>query len=195
MHHFISQHIYLWLGLIFGWMLVTNIFPIMFFVLPEIFIFLWIFLAKFLPWYIPYLSIVLWAIIWEWINFYLWYKYWEKILEKKFFQKDLVKTYIEKLKNNPVKTLVIWKLIPGVIWIIPILSWVIKMNPWKFMITNSVMVAFSIFNMFLIWYFWISIFEKYFWPKVYIVIWILLVILLIYHAIKIIKKLGTNPSL
>jgi len=195
MYNFVSKHIYLWLGLIFGWMLVTNIFPVMFFVLPEIFIFLWIFLSKFLPWHIPYLSIVLWAIIWEWINFYLWYKYWEKILEKKFFQKDLVKTYIKKLKNNPIKTLVIWKLIPGVIWIIPILSWVIKMNPWKFMITNSVMVAFSIFNMFLIWYFWISIFEKYFWPKVYIVIWILLVILLIYHAIKIIKKLGTNPSL
>jgi len=86
--------------IIVWWMTITNIFPIMFFVLPEIFIFLWIFLAKTLPWYIPYLAIVIWAILWEQLNFFLWYKYWEKILESRFLQKEISKKWIKKIQQK-----------------------------------------------------------------------------------------------
>jgi len=188
MENFVLNHIKLGLIIIFLWMITTNIFPIMFFILPEIFIFLWIFLAKHIAWYIPYIFIILWAIIWEQINFYLWYKNWEKILNTKFFQKDISQKYIKKLKKHQIKTIIIWKLIPWIIWIIPILSGVIKMNPWKFFILNSIMITIAITNMFLIWYFGISIWEKYLWPNIYVVIWVILIFILLVHLVKIIKK-------
>jgi len=188
MEIFIASHINLWLIIIFFWMIITNIFPIMFFILPEIFIFWGIFLAKHINWYIPYLAIVLWAIIWEQINFYLGYKYWKKILKTKFFQHNLVEKYMNKLKNNQVKTIIIWKLIPGVIWIIPILSGILKINPIKFFIINSIMITLAILNMFLIWYFGIYVWEKFLWKNIYIITWIFILFLFFFHLFKIIKK-------
>ena len=189
LENFVHTHHILWLFIIFTGMLITNIFPIMFFILPDIFIFLWIFLVKNgIFWLIPYISIVIWASIWEFINFYLWYKYSEKVLKSPIMQKNISQKLIEKFKKNPNKTLIVWKLIPWIIWISPIIAWIIKMKPIKFFVINSCMVCIAIWITFIIWLLWINIWEKIFWEKIWIILIIFILILFIYHIIKYYKK-------
>ena len=175
LNNFLLNHSFLWLIIIFFALIITNIFPVMFFVLPDIFIYLWLFLVKNGQiWYIPYLVIVFWAIIWEWINYFIWYKFWKKLLKESYMENEKIKKWIEKIRKNPIKNIAIWKLIPGIIWLIPLLAGFLKIDFIKFFIVNSIMVFVSIAIVFL-WYFGVlSILEKYFWYK----IWILFAVIL-----------------
>jgi len=189
LENFVHTHYIIWLLIILFWMLITNIFPIMFFILPDIFIFLGIFLVKSgNNIFLPYISLVIWASIWEFINFYLWYNYSETILKNKLMQKNISQKLIKNFQKNPIKTLVLWKLIPWIIWIIPIISWIIKMKPLKFFIINTIMVCIAIWIAFIVWILWINIWETLLWKKVWMIIGILVFILFIYHIWKILIK-------
>jgi len=64
------------------------------------------------------------------------------VLEKEIFQKENIKTWIEKMKANPVKTLIIGKLIPGIVRIVPVLAGALKMDFKKFLIIDFLMIIY-----------------------------------------------------
>ena len=178
----LAQHnITLWIFITFFWMIIANIFPIMFFIYPDIFIFLWIFLAtKFLPVWIPYILLILWAFIWETISYFIWYKYGDKILTHKFIKNNKkIIELVEKIKKNQVKTLIIWKLIPGVVRLIPVVSWAIKMDLKKFLIVNFLMIVYGITYLFVVWLVWFKIAFKFLWEKA----WYLLIVIVVWYLI------------
>lgn len=176
-------------------MLIGNITPIMFFLNPDIGIFFWIFLAKKVTvWYIPYISIILWSLTWESISYLIWYKYWYKILKGKFFQKKTIKTTLKKIESNWIKTLILGKIFPWIVWFIPILSGITKLSPKKFFITNFIMIIYGISIMFIIWFLWINLIEKYIWKQIWIILLILLINYIIFHTIYIIKKNSKSNS-
>ena len=174
----------------FVWMIVSNIVPIMAVLYPDIFVFLWIFLAtKFVPWWIPWLGLIFGALIGEVISDFLWYKYWVKVLEKDFFQKENIKTWIEKMKDNPVKTLIIGKLIPGIVRIVPVLAGALKMDFKKFLIIDFLMIIYWISYLFLVWMVWFHIALHFLWEKVWYLFPLLILIYLIWEYLKNKKKL------
>lgn len=191
LQHFILNHEILWNIVIFILMTISNIFPIMFFILPDIAIFLWIFIAKKMTvWYIPYILLIVWAFIWEFISYLIWYKYWYKILEHKYLQKDIVQKWINKLEQNPIRILIIWKITPWVSRFIAVLSGCLKTNPIKYAIVNFIMVIYGISSIFLVWLVWINflwqyIKEQYIW---YSILWIL-VLYGIFYIYKMKRKL------
>ncbi len=182
---FAANHLILWQLIIFFWILITNIVPVMFFFYPDIFVFISVFLIQnwILPWYIPWGLLIVWAFIWEYISFYIWKKYWIHILEHKFFQKDLSKKWIEKLRKNWVKTLIIWKLLPWVWWFIPVLSWITKIDTKKFLIWDFIMITYAVSAVFFSWLVWLHFAEQWFWKKVWFILWWILIIYIIWHLI------------
>jgi len=169
--------------------LITNIFPLMFFILPEFAIFLWIFISKKITiWYISYTLLILWALIWEFISYYIGYKYGYKILENKFLQNNFIKNWLYKLKKHPIKMIIIWKTTPWITWVIPILSWMLKINFIKFTIFNFIMVIISISSIFFIWLLWISFLEQFSWEYIWYISFTILIIYIIYHIYKIKKN-------
>ena len=183
------NHIILGNLITFVLMIVTNIFPIMIFIYPDIAIFLWVFIAKEITiWYIPYIILIIWAFIWEFISYLIWYRYWHKILEHRFLKKNIAKKWIEKLKQKPIKTLIIWKLLPWIVWIIPILSGALKTNPVKFTIVDLIMIIYSISLMFLVRLIWISFLERYLWKHIRYIVFIGIILYVFYHIYKIIKN-------
>ena len=162
-------------------MIIANIFPVMFFLYPDIFIFLWIFLAtKFLPWWIPYLLLIIWAFIGETISYFIWYKYWEKILNHKFIKNNqkIIKL-VEKIKKNQIKTLIVGKLIPWVVRIMPVVSWAIKMDLKKFLIINFLMIVYGITYLFVVWLVGFKIALHFLGEKA----WYLLIVLVVWYLV------------
>ncbi len=186
---FILDNAILWDIIVFSIMLITNIFPVMIFILPDIAIFLWIFIAnKVSVWYVPYILLIIWAFLWELISYFMWYKYWKKILQHKLLKKDIVDTWVRKLKQHRIKTLIIWKLIPWVMWFMPVLSWTIKINPILFSIINFIMIIYSISLMFFIWTTWLELLENYVWEYIWYLLFTILLIYIVYHIYSIKKK-------
>jgi len=195
--HFLQQiaqnNIILWEFIIFFWILITNIVPIMFFLYPDVFIFIAVFIVKqnLLVWYVPFIILIFWAWIGEIISYYIWRKYWVKILDYKIFQKDISKKWVEKLKKNSVKTFIIWKVLPAVGWFIPVLSWIIKMDPRKFVILDLIMITIAISGVYFTWIIWAHFLQKWFWIKIWFILWAIFIIYIIGHLIyefKIKKK-------
>jgi len=182
---FAVNHIILWQIIIFFWILITNIVPVMFFFYPDIFIFISVFLVKnwLISWYIPWLLLIIWALIWEYISFFIWKMYWKKILEHKYFQKDLIKKWVEKLYKNGVKTLIIWKIIPWVWWFIPVLSWITNLETKKFIFWDFIMIIYAISWVFFTWLIWLHFAEKIFWPIVRTILWWCFIIYVIWHLV------------
>ncbi len=182
---FATNHIILWQLVIFFWILITNIVPLMFFIYPDVFIFISVFLIKnrILPWYIPWWLLIIWAFIWEYISFYIWKKYWIHILDHKFFQKGLSKKWIGKLKENWIKTLIIWKMLPWIWWFIPVLSGITKLDTKKFLILDFIMILYGISLVFFSWLLWLNVAEEWFGKKVWFIIWWILIIYIIGHLI------------
>ncbi len=182
---FATNHIILWQLVIFFWILITNIVPLMFFIYPEIFIFISIFLVKnwILPWYSSWWLLIIWAFIWEYISFYIWKKYWIHILDHKFFQKGLSKKWIGKLKENWIKTLIIWKMLPWIWWFIPVLSGITKLDTKKFIFWDFIMITCAISTVFFSWLVWLHFAEEWFGKKVWFIIWWILIIYIIGHLI------------
>lgn len=189
-----TNHVILWHLVMSLIMFASNIVPVMFFIYPDIALLFGVFLAKKVVvwyWYIPYILLILWAYLWEIISFYIWKKYWNKILDYKFFKKDVSKKRIERFHRNSIKTLIIWKLVPWVVWFIPVFSWITKMDSKKFLIINLIMVTYSISMTFLFMLLGVNLLEKHIWERVRIAIWVLLAIYIIWHLIyefKIKKK-------
>lgn len=187
--HFLQQivqnNIVLWEFIIFFWILITNIVPIMFFVYPDVFIFISVFIVKqnLLVWYVPFIILIFWAWIGEIISYYIWRKYWVKILNYKFFQKDISKKWIEKLKKNSVKTLIIWKVLPAIGWFIPVLSWITKMDPKKFVILDLIMIVVAISGVYFTWLIWAHFLQKWFWTKIWFILWTIFIVYIIGHLI------------
>lgn len=187
---FILNHEILGNIVVFILIIISNIFPLMFFILPDIAVFLWIFIAKKITvWYIPYILLIVWAFIWEFISYLIWYKYWYKILEHKYLQKDLLQNWIQKLKKNPIKILILWKITPWITRFIAVLSWCLKTDIKKYAIINLIMLIYSISFMFVVWLVWINflwkyIKEDYIW---YSIFWIL-ILYAIYHIYQMIKR-------
>jgi len=136
--------------------LIINIIPVMIFVTPELFI-MWI-VYMVVIWKISIftaiIAMVLWSIIWEIISYILWYK-WKKILFKINFitkNKQKIQIFEKKLRENPIRYLIIWKLLPFTTWFVPIVAWYLKIDFKKFFIINSIMVFWWIFSIFFIMY-------------------------------------------
>jgi len=176
-----QNNIIVWLIITFIGMIIANIFPIMFFLYPDIFIFLWIFLAtKFVPVRVPYILLIIWAFIGETISYFIGYKYWDKILTHKFIQNnEKIIKFVEKLKNNQVKTLVIGKLIPWIVRVIPVISWAIKMDLKKFLIINFFMIVYGITYLFIVWLVWFKLALHFLGEKA----WYLLIVIVIWYLI------------
>ena len=182
---FAANHLILWQLIIFFWILITNIVPVMFFFYPDIFVFISVFLIKnwIVSWYIPWWLLIVGAFIWESISFFIWKKYWIHILDHKFFKKDLAQKWLEKLRKNWVKTLIIWKLLPWVWWFIPVLSWITKIDTKKFLIWDFIMITYAVSAVFFSWLVWLYFAEQWFWKKVWFILWWILIIYIIWHLI------------
>jgi len=143
----------LWIIIIFG---VINIFPIMIFASPELFIMRVVYLAisSKINIFLALISMILWSIIWENISYLLWYKWKDILKETKILKKnkDKILAFEENLKKNPIKYLFIWKLLPFTTWIVPIFAWYLKIDFRKFFIINSIMVFWWVFSIFFIMY-------------------------------------------
>ena len=185
LQNFAANHIQLGLIITFVWMIIANIVPITFVLYPDIFVFLGIFLAsKFFPWWIPWLVLIFWAFLGEIISYYIGYKFWVKILEKDFFQKENVKSWIDKLKKNQVKTLLMWKLIPWIVRIIPVLAGSIKMDFKKFLFYDFLMIVYWISYLFLVWIVGLKVALHFFWDRVWYVFPILVIWYLLWEYFK-----------
>lgn len=188
------NHVVLWHIVMFFLMFISNIVPITFFLYPDIILLFWVFLAKKVVvwyWYIPFILLIVSAYLGEIISFHIWRKYWKKLLDYKFFRKDVSKKRIEKFQRNSVKTLIIWKIMPWVVWFVPVFSWITRMDFKKFLIVNLIMVTYSISMTFLIMLFGINLLESHIWKNVWIFVWIFLITYMIAHIIykmKIKKK-------
>ncbi len=187
LENFSSDHILLWLIVLFFWMLISNIIPITFIIYPDIFVFLWIFIAaKLLPWRIPWIILIIWAFIWETISYFIWLKYWKKILKHKFFKNKKTNIRISKLKKNQTKTFIVWKLIPWIVRFIPFFAWIIKFDFNKFLILDFLMIIYWISYLFIVRLVWIKIAINFLWDIVRIILPIIIIIYLIveYHRNK-----------
>lgn len=187
----LSQSFIIWSFVIFISIIIVNIFPFMFIVYPHIIVFLGVFLFKefWVEWYFLYLLLILWSIIWEIISYYLWYIYWKKILNNNIFHKFGLKKITKKIHNNKYKTIFFWKLTPGLFGFIPISYWMLKVEFIYFFVFNTIITIFSISYVFLISYFSIEIFDKYFWKYLLYFILFLIIIYLIISILRNKKKI------
>ncbi len=152
LQNYINLHPYVGLIIVFIGIIITNIFPVMIFVYPDIFIFLGLFLAvKFFPWYVVWVVLVFGAFIWEIISYFIWSNFWNKILKFKFFQNQKIIEWIANMKNNSGKYFLIWKLIPGVVRVAPVVAWIIKMEIKKFLLLDFIMIIYGITYFFVVW--------------------------------------------
>jgi membrane protein DedA with SNARE-associated domain len=81
---------------------------------------------------------VLWNVLWNLISFYIWKRVWNKALEEGFYfikAEHFVKAdkFFEK---HWWKSVLFWKLIPGVKENIPFMAWILEMSVWKFLFYN-----------------------------------------------------------
>lgn len=178
---FFSQFSWIYLYLvIFIVFIIINIFPVMFFLLPELFILtvFWLYLWWFIDLYLWFLSMFLWRVLWETISYIIWTR-WNKIFIK--YKNDKITDFVEKLKKNPIKTLFIGKLLPIFTWIVPFLSWLIRLNFYKFFIVNTLMIFWGLVMTFYFLYIWNIAIDKYFSDfKEYIICFIIFIILILF---------------
>lgn len=172
--------------IIFIVFIVINIFPLMFFLVPEIFILavFWLCVSwkiSFLYWF---LAMFLWSVLWETFSYYLWYR-WINIDK---YKNQKLNDFFIHFKKNEVKYLIIWKLLPFITWLIPVLAWIIKMNFIKFFIINTFIVFYSLFITFIFLYFWNKVIDKYFFEYKFEIVLFIFVILFISLFIKIYKN-------
>jgi len=179
----------LWIIIIFG---LINIFPIMIFASPELFIMWVIYLV--VSWKITlniaFLTMVLWSIIWENISYLLWYKWKDALKETKILKKnkDKILAFEENLIKNPIKYLFIWKLLPFTTWIIPIFAWYLKIDFKKFLIINSIMVFWWIFSISFVIYTGNNLLDTYLKTYKKEIIFFIIFVLFIFLVKKIIVK-------
>lgn len=147
----------------FIWMLVSNLFPIMFFLFPEIIITSSIYLSSetHISIYLVFLFSLFWAIIWETISFFIW-----KHIKKDFLYKFFKKENVDKLKDifhkHHKKSIIIGKMMPGITWLVPVFFGLIHYDFKKFFILNSLMILYSLATFFFSIVVWFSIFDMYF---------------------------------
>jgi len=161
-----ANNLVLWYVILVLWMAISNIVPITFFILPDIFVFLWIFMAvKLVSWWIPWALLILGAIIWESISYFVWYKYGDKILKMRVFKSSFAKSFIEKIKKNQVKYFIIWKFTPWLMRIVPFSAGLIKMDFKKFLFYNFIMIVYWISYLFIVWIVWFKVALHFLWEN------------------------------
>lgn len=173
----------------FLWMLISNLFPIMFFLFPEIIITWVIYLWKQgnLSIYLIFFFCLIGAIIWETISYFIWKKLKKEKLYKYFKQENIEK--IEQIfHTHHKKSIIIWKMLPWITWLVPVFFWFIKYDFKKFFILNSLMIFYSLATFFATIYIWFSLFD-YFFKEYSLYLFLLLISFFVFtHIYKKIKK-------
>ncbi len=143
-------------------MLISNLFPIMFFLFPEIIITWAIYLQKQgnVSVYLVFIFLLIWAIIWETISYFIWKNIKKEKLYKYFKQEN-----VEKIENifhaHHKKSIIIGKILPGITWLVPVFFWFIKYDFKNFFILNSLMIFYSLATFFATIFIWFSLFDYY----------------------------------
>lgn len=178
LENIVINNLTVWYVILILWMAISNIVPITFFLLPDIFVFLWIFIAvKLAPWRIPWSLLVIGALIGESISYLIWYKYWSRLLKLKMFKSSVGKKFFEKIKKNQIKFFIIWKLTPWLMRIVPFTAGVIKMDFKKFLLCNFIMIVYWISYLFIVWIAWFKVALHFLWKNA---IYLFIVAIIVY---------------
>ncbi len=81
---------------------------------------------------------VLWNVLWNLTSFYIWKKVWNKALKEGFYfikAEHFIKAD-KFFEEHWWKSVLFWKLIPGVKENIPFVAWILEMWVWKFLFYN-----------------------------------------------------------
>lgn len=189
MFQLIIQNPYLLFLFAFLWMLFSNIFPIMFFLFPEIIITSSIYLANEtkISIYLVFVFCFIWAIIWETISFFIWKKIKIDYIYR-FFKKENVDKLKEVFLKHHKKSIIIGKMMPWITWLVPVFFWLIHYNFKKFFLINSLMIFYSLASFFITIVLWFSIFDLYFKEYKIYLFWVLILFFLFFPIYKKFKK-------
>lgn len=183
MQEFILNYPYLLFVFVFLGMFISNIFPIMFVLLPELIIVTSIYYSTqtWISIYIIFVFALIWAILWETISFFIWKK-----LNNNFLYKFIKKEKIEKLKDiftkHNKKSIIIWKMMPWITWLVPVFFWLINYDFKKFFLLNSIMIFYSLAVFYFSLFVWFSVFEKFFGDYIWH-LFIFLILLFVFLAL------------
>lgn len=182
-----NNHILIYAFAFFG-MLISNLFPIMFFFFPEIVITSVIYLSG--EWkssiYLIFVFCLIWAIIWETISYFIG-KHIKKEKLYKYFKEENIKKIESIFLTHHKKSIIIWKMLPGITWLVPVFFGFIKYDFKKFFILNSLMIFYSLATFFATIFIGFSLFD-YFFKEYSFYLFILLIIIFIFpHIYKKIK--------
>lgn len=189
MFEFIINYPFLLFWFAFLGMFLSNIFPVMFFLFPEIIITSSIYLASetHISIYFVFLFSFIWAVLWETFSFFIWKKIKKEFLYR-FFKKENVEKLKEIFHKHHKKSIIIGKMMPGVTWLVPVFFWLIHYDFKKFFLINSIMIFYSLATFFFSIVVWFSIFDMYLSEyKIHLFV-ILIIFFIFFHLYKKIKK-------
>lgn len=185
--NFLLNNIEYWYIVIFLLIIIVNIFPVAFFIYPQIILIFAIFLVENTSlWYFMIIVLILWSLIWESISYFLWKILWKKILNKRKKDKKYITKFIISIKKNPIKTIFIWKFTPVIFAFIPLLSWITKINFFKFFIINAITTICAILYIGFIMLIWFKSINFILFQDNYllIILWIILLFATIFYIFK-----------
>ncbi len=184
---FLLNNIAYWYYVIFFLIIIVNIFPVAFFVYPQIILILAVFLVENSPiWYSMIIVLIIWSLIWESISYFLWKILWKKILNKRKEQKKYIKKIIVSIKKNPIKTIFVWKFTPIIFTFIPLVSGITKINFFKFLLVNSIATTLSILYISFIVLIWLKSINFILFQENYllIILSLILIMLVLFYIVK-----------
>jgi len=135
----------------FVWMLISNVFPFMFFVFPEIIITSAIYHSteNLNSIYIIFIFSLFWAIIWETISFFIGKNINSNFLYK-YIKQDKLKKLTDIFTKHGTKSIITWKLLPWITWFVPVFFGFIQYEFKKFFLLNSIMILYSLLIFFIL---------------------------------------------
>jgi membrane protein DedA with SNARE-associated domain len=183
-----NNHFVIYAFAFFG-MLISNLFPIMFFFFPEIVITSSVYIVK--EWnisiYVVFLFCLFWAIIWETTSYFIG-KHINKDKLYKYFWEERVKKIESIFLTHHKKSIIIWKMLPRVTRIVPVFFGFIRYDFKRFFMLNSLMIIYSLTTSMISLFVGFAVFDYYFKDYSFYLFIILIIIFVFPH---IYKKFGT----
>ncbi|MDD5213535.1 MAG: VTT domain-containing protein [Candidatus Gracilibacteria bacterium] len=170
-------------------MLISNLFPIMFFLFPEIIITSVIYLSgeRKVSIYMIFVFCLVGAIIGETMSYFIG-KHIKKEKLYKYFKQENIEKIEAIFHTHHKKSIIIGKMLPGITWLVPVFFGFIKYDFKKFFILNSLMIFYSLATFFATIFIGFSIFE-YFFKEYSLYLFIILIIIFVFpHIYKKVKN-------
>lgn len=186
---FLINHYILWIFLIWFFMYFSNIFPLMFFLLPDVTLLIAMYVAiKTHLIFLSYISLLIWWFLGEITSYIIWYKFWHKILEHNFIKKRISDKELINIKKRWIWGFVIWRMTPWIGRFMPLFAGIMKIKPLTFISINWIIYVSWISILFFSGVYWYNFLQEHFATYLPYIISIIIFIIFFSVILWIIKK-------